>query len=205
MQYAYEKLMEALGALVSEGPLPQRLEHAFNPLARLRDDDFDEDLRERWTEIRGAGDRMRGMTTDDLRALAGRVLSLFMKVAARDQLSRDGEALEKARGEIQAAQRKRAGGRPAKSDTVSAVVILRRRGSEKFEAGGQHEFSALPRLGEFVARQDLGRVVFYRVLGFAHAGQPCPTAGDLYLEQVTEPGDPLETYLKADWTGPSHR
>jgi hypothetical protein len=37
MQYAYEKLMEALGALVSEGPLPKRLEYAFNPLARLQD------------------------------------------------------------------------------------------------------------------------------------------------------------------------
>jgi hypothetical protein len=205
MGYAYEKLMEALGALVSEGPLPQRLEHAFMPLARLRDDDFDQDLRERWTEIRGAGGRMRDMTPDDLRALTDRVLSLFMKVAARDQLSRNGEALEKARGEIQVAQRKRAGKRPAKSNTVSAVLILRRRGSEKFEAGGQHEFSALPRLGEFVALQDLGRVVHYRVLGFAHAESRAATAGDLYLEQVTEPGEPLEKYLKADWAGPSQR
>jgi hypothetical protein len=47
------------------------------------------------------------MTTRDLEALAERMLSLFLRVAARDQLSRGSEAYDKARAELQAREQSR--------------------------------------------------------------------------------------------------
>jgi hypothetical protein len=135
--YAHEKLMLALGALTSAAPMSQRVEHALGHLRMLNDDDFDPDLREQWTEIRNAGDRREQMAVRDLEALAKRMLSLFLRVAGRDQLSRDSEAYDKARAELQAA-RERSRRRPTKkADTVAAMVMFRRRGSDKFEGAGR--------------------------------------------------------------------
>jgi hypothetical protein len=45
-----------LGALAGAAPLPNRVEHALDHLRVVNDDDFDQDLREHWTEVRSAGE-----------------------------------------------------------------------------------------------------------------------------------------------------
>lgn len=133
MEYAYEKLLPAVYALASPKPMLERLKYAFTHLVPLNEDDFDQDLRDRWAQIKSAEERVSQMNPDDLTALAESIVALFAAAVARDQLSQ-----EISRDELQRALTRR---RSAKAvEAVSAVVLLKRRGGERFEGAGRHHF-----------------------------------------------------------------
>ena len=72
---------------------------------------------------------------------------------------------------------------------VSAILIVKNPGSNKWEGMGTHEFAVLPRVGDNIDLDIDGIGYSYGVVAVHHPGEPASTAGDIYAVRLGTTSD----------------
>lgn len=67
---------------------------------------------------------------------------------------------------------------------ISALVIVKNPGNDKWEGLGDHEFEILPRVGERILTDIDGIGYVYEVVAIVHPFDPSGSIGDVYAVRI---------------------